>query len=83
MQNRSFSLLQAVMAFCVWALVALICWPWIVDVRTDFLSQGVANVETSRLIGAALIVFLEIGLLAFVIHRLARFASASKGEAAP
>ena len=38
-QNRTLLLLQAIIALCLWALVALMSWRWIFDVRDTPIEQ--------------------------------------------
>ena len=78
MHNRTYYLLQAVMAFCVWALVALIYWQQLFELRDAIVSQGFEVIETSTLAIAAFIVGLEVMLLGFAIHRVHQCLQAPK-----
>ena len=69
MQDRTSLVLQGIAAFCVWALLALTFGSWISEVKGLFISEGVGGVAGSTLLGAALLLVLEIVVLGFSLHR--------------
>jgi hypothetical protein len=70
MSDRTSLLLQCVIAFCVWALLALYFGGWLLGLRDQAISQGLQVIPGSALLGAALFIALEVTLLGFAIHRL-------------
>lgn len=70
MQDRTSLILQAVIAFCMWALVVLNFGGRLIELRIQALSQGLGSIPGSTLAVAALLVVLEVVLLAFAIYRV-------------
>ena len=77
-QNRTLLLLQAIIALCLWALVALMSWRWIFDVRDTLVSQGVGYIERSELVAAGSVIALSVILLALAISRFHSFMQAPR-----
>lgn len=78
MQNRTMLLLQSIIAFCVYALVALASWQWILQVRDKYLSQGAGELEFTTLAGAIAVIAFLIVLLGIAIDRFCKFIRAPK-----
>ena len=63
-------LLQAVIALCLWILVALASWAGAASLRADLLAAGAGGIEPGRLAIAALILTVEVVLFAVFIQRI-------------
>jgi hypothetical protein len=72
MHSRTALFLQAVIAFCIWALLALTFWRPFQALRAEVSSQGTEGIAASTLVFAALLVILEVTLLGFALQRVSQ-----------
>ena len=80
MESRTFLLLQAIIAFCLWALVPLIFWSQLLEIRTKILSDGVYGISGSAMLSAVLLICLEVVLLAIAIWKVCQYVQGENGE---